>query len=470
MRQARPPIRYEEGYFIPSVPIPDQRAPEEWNIWDHPRSLITIARNPLESSAAWQYDNLINQFPLFSTFFTQISDPDMIRYCFVENADNYRMQPIRQRILKPILREGLVTAEGESWKRARHALTPLFTPKHVTSFAKSMAETTLREMPVLLKDGATVKFSEIMPSFTYLILSDALFSGQISGDREDVLKLVANALKFLGRPDPLDILAAPDWIPRLTKRPGLRAIQKLRDLIQAGYQNRVTMKSRGEILPDDFLTLIMDVADETGAPLSDDEIEDHLLTFIGAGHETTARALTWLFYLLDNDDNARERLEAEVDALNIGLPPDSWGEHLPWTKACLEESMRLYPPAPIVTREAINEDHFADRTIPKGGVAMINLWILHRHNKLWERPNAFNPSRFFGGARKEIGLYQYLPFGLGPRVCIGQRFAVQEALIMIALLARNYRFEYVADEPPWPRMNVTVQPENGMPVRILKRK
>ena len=241
-------------------------------------------------------------------------------------------------------------------------------------------------------------------------------------------------------------------------------------MIRELANDRKKRRDAGETLPDDFLSRLLLVGDKDTAPFSDIDIEDHLLAFIGAGHETTARALSWLFYLLSNDKKSRDRLEAEVDALDIdNIPPEKWGEYLPFTLACFEETMRLFPPAPFIVREAIEDDTYKDITIPAKSVLFLNTWQLHRHKTLWDKPDAFIPDRFLGNARDEIGRFQYLPFGVGERVCIGQRFALQEAAILIALLARNYRFDYVSDDVPWPKLRITIQPENGMPMRITKR-
>jgi len=235
-------------------------------------------------------------------------------------------------------------------------------------------------------------------------------------------------------------------------------------------QDRKRRRDAGETLPDDFLSRLLLVGDKDTAPFSDVDIEDHLLAFIGAGHETTARALSWLFYLLSNDTKSRDRLEAEVDRLDIdNIPPEQWGEQLPFTLACFEETMRLFPPAPFIVREAIKEDNYQDVTIPAKSVIFLNTWQLHRHKLLWDKPEAFIAERFLGVGRDKVGRFQYLPFGVGERVCIGQRFALQEAIILITLLIRNYRFDYMGDEVPWPKLRITVQPENDMPMRVTKR-
>lgn len=468
--KTRPEARLDEGQFIPSVPIPDMRKTEDYRWYHGLSALRTIASNPLESFNAEQFENPVSQYKLFFQDFCVINKPDLIKHCFVDNRDNYKFSAIRQRVLRAVIGDGLISAEGAKWTHARRAMSPMFTPRNVKTFAEVMKTTTEREIPNFLEQDGPIKIAQPMAALTYLVLSDALFSGEIDRDQQAVLKDVSTALNYVGRPDPLDLLNAPEWVPRLTRLRGLKAVKNLRDLIGELIQTRKTRRDAGEGLPDDFLSRLLLVGDEKTAPFSDIDIEDHVLAFIGAGHETTARALSWLFYLLSNDIKSRDRLEAEVDQLDINnLSPDRWGEHLPFTMACFEETMRLFPPAPFIVRQAIEDDVHGDITIPSKSVLFLNTWQLHRHKTLWDRPAAFIPERFLGEARDKIGRFQYLPFGVGERVCIGQRFAMQEAAILIALLARNYRFDYAGDDVPWPKLRITIQPENGMPMRVTKR-
>ena len=466
----RPEPRFEEGLFIPSSPVPNPRKTEDYRWYHSLTGIKEIVRNPLETFNEDEFRDPVTQFNMLHGHFTFVNDPDFIRHCFIEKRENYGFSEIRQRILRAILGDGLITAEGTKWSHARRLLSPMFTPKNIKIFAKDMQRTTERELPKLLETGGVKEIAGPMSALTYLVLSDTLFSGDIEREQHAVLRDVSTALTYMGRPDPLDLMGAPDWAPRLTRLKGLKAVKNLRSMIRDLTAQRKEKRDSGGNLPDDFLTRLLLAGDETAKGFSDIDIEDHLLAFIGAGHETTARALSWLFYLLSQDTNARDKLEAEVDALDTdGLPPERWGEHLPFTLACFEETMRLFPPAPFIFRQAKEEDSFGGITVPKKGILFLNTWILHRHETLWDRPGAFVPERFLGKARESIGRFDYLPFGVGERVCIGQRFAMQEAAILIALLARHYRFDYASKEVPWPIVRITVQPENGMPMRVTRR-
>lgn len=474
----RPQPRFENGKFVPAVPIPDPRATEDYR-WYHGFSTLgKIANNPLETFNAAQFRDPYTQYKLIGNEFLVINSPDLIHHCFVTNRQNYKFSEVRQRILRAVIGDGLISAEGEKWQHARRAMSPMFTPRNVKTFATMMKKTTQREMHKVLEAVADtngeLEIANPMAALTYLVLSDTLFSGDLDRSRDEILSNVSTALLYMGRPDPIDFFGAPDWVPRLTRLRGLKAVKSLRAMIAELIQIRKGRQDRGEDLPDDFLSRLLKVGDAETRKFTDTEIEDHLLAFIGAGHETTARALSWMFYLLANDTKARDRLEAEVDALDIDtVPPEEWGDRLPFAQACFEETMRLFPPAPFIIRKAVADDTFdlsGDKvTIQKNTILMLNTWQLHRHETLWEHPAAFVPERFLGNVRTSMDRFQYLPFGVGERVCIGQRFAMQEAMILVALLARRYRFEYAGNVVPWPKLRITIQPENNMPMRIIRR-
>ena len=467
--KSRPEPRWEDGHFIPAYPVPEDRPLDSYGLLDNFKTLGSVVRNPLETFNYSQFVDPVSQFSLFGNQFTIINDPDLIAYCFVKNSGNYRLQRVRQRILKPLLRNGLITAEGEQWRQARRRLSPMFTPRYVNQFAKSMQEVCAKELPRLINTNSEFLFAEAMSELTYLVLSETLFSNDLAEDTKDMVADVGTFLKYMGRPDPMDILGAPKWVPRLTTLPGRSSVKNLRNMVNEIYQKRQTQMDKGEDLPVDFLTLLLR-SEEEGVSIPPEEIIDHVISFIGAGHETTARALAWLFYLLANDQSVRSRLEDEIDAFDMdGTPPHEWADKLPFAKACFQETMRIFPPAPFVFREAINDDIYNDIEIPADSTLSLNTWILHRHTQLWDRPEAFIPERFLEGAERPIDRFQYLPFGAGPRICIGQSFAMKEAVILIAMLVKSFRFEYAGSQPPWPLLRITIQPDNKMPMRAAAR-
>jgi cytochrome P450 len=226
-------------------------------------------------------------------------------------------------------------------------------------------------------------------------------------------------------------------------------------------------------VPDDFLTLLLKLEGPDG--LTHDEIEDNILTFIGAGHETTARALAWTIYCVAESPHFRALMEEEIDRVVAeGAEPVDWLDRMPHVRAAFEEGLRLYPPAPSINRAPLEDDTWTDEngrtiTLPKGESVLVMPWTLHRHMLYWDKPRAFMPERFLPENRDRIQRFQYLPFGAGPRVCIGATFALQEAVIALAVLMKRFRFDVTADTRPWPVQRLTTQPLNGIAMKVSAR-
>jgi cytochrome P450 len=432
-------------------------------------------RNPLELwgepsyTMRWIHTKFFNERSLI------VNDPGLIRYILVDNVKNYKLAVVRQLILRPILRDGLLTAEGEVWRRSRKAMAPVFTPRHAQGFARQMLAKAEEYAGKYEPAGRVHDISVDMTELTYAILSETLFSGDIVRTTDDFAGDIDRLLSTMGRVDPLDLLKAPKWIPRPTRIGGRPVLDKFRAIV------RETMIARKERIardpasaPQDFLTLLL--AQEGPDGLTEAEIEDNIITFIGAGHETTARALGWTLYCLANSPADRAAVEEEIDAALAREPdPVKWLDLMPYTRASFEEAMRLYPPAPSINRAAITDDRWTAPDgkvveIPKGTTVLVMPWTLHRHELLWERPRAFMPARFLPANRGRIDRFQYLPFGVGPRVCIGATFALQEAVIALAVLMSRYRFDCTDATNPWPVQKLTTQPRGGLPMLVSERR
>lgn len=456
--------------FEPPAPVPRTVPPSRLEI------IRTVLKNPLElwgqPSYTWPW--IVTRF--FGQTTIIANDPGLIRHVLVDNASNYEMSEIRQLVLRPILRDGLLTAEGPVWKRSRKAMAPVFTPRHARGFARQMREQSELFLNRYHSDGEGVvrDIAVDMTELTYAILSETLFSGGIISEQGDFARDVDDLLHSMGRVDPLDLLKAPKWIPRLTRIRGQGVLRKFRELVRRTMDHRRSLiqTNRSEA-PDDFLTLLLELEGPDG--LTSEEIEDNILTFIGAGHETTARALAWTLYCVAHCPDVRDAMEREIDeVIASGADPVEWLDRMPHVRASFEEAMRLYPPAPSINRDAIAEDRYTAPNgevveIAKGTTVLVMPWTLHRHELYWEKPRLFDPSRFLPGAREKIGRFQYLPFGAGPRVCIGATFALQEAVIALAVLMQKYRFATTPQTKPWPVQKLTTQPAGGLPMRVTPR-
>ena len=456
--------------FVPPVPVPTADPPENFIFLRSLAALPAILKNPISTFSKRQFEELNSYTQLFHQPIALVHDPKTLRHLFVEHAKSLAAEPVRQAVLQPALRDGMLTAQGELWRRTRKTLAPVFSPRHVDGFAASMERTTKAFIDDIKSQGdGEYKVADMMSRLTYLILSDTLFSGELDADTDAILADVAHFLDKLGQPNPLDFLAAPAWMPRLTKLGGQRALKRFRSAVRTATERRKAAIAEGNDVPNDFLTLLLEAQSGEGG-LSLDEVEDNIITFVAAGHETTARALAWTLYLLNFDPAAAKRCVEEIDGLDLeNLPPQEWMDALPWTTACFEESMRLFPPAPMITRRLVEDFEFDGFHINAGANIMVSPWILHRHHKLWSEPDSFKPERFFGENRAKIDRFAYLPFGLGPRICIGARFAMQEGIIALALLLKNFNFTYTGKDKPWPVMKITLQPDNGVPMHLADR-
>jgi cytochrome P450 len=449
--------------FIPPAPKPRTVPPSMLQM------IGIVYRNPLELWGEPSYNEPWISISGIGGPLLIANDPGLIRHVLVDNAKNYKMATVRQSILRPILRDGLLTAEGAVWKRSRKAMAPVFTPRHNKNFAQPMLKRSVEFAERYENETGTVDVARDMTTLTYEILAETLFSGEIAGEPGSFETQIDRLFETMGRVDPLDLLRAPQWLPRFTQIRGRKAMAYFRKIVADTMDiRRKRMQRTPDQVPEDFLTLLLRAEGPDG--LTRGEVEDNIITFIGAGHETTARALGWTLYCLANAPWEREKIEAEIDQVVAGVSdPVDWLDAMPLTRAAFEEAMRLYPPAPSLNREPIEDDRYGDLVIKKGTQVLMMPWTVHRHRKYWDQPDAFMPERFHPENRDKIDRYQYLPFGAGPRTCIGASFAMQEAAIALAALMSRYQFNVTAQTNPWPVQKLTTQPEGGLWMTVTKR-
>jgi cytochrome P450 len=463
---AEPPIdagRSVAPLFRPPFPPPLRRPPDIFAFLKGARS------NPLTTWTRAHFEEPIIVSEGVLGHVAVLSDPAAIRHVLVEHAANYRKDDLQRRVLAPGLGEGLLTAEGETWRSQRRALAPLFNPRTIATFRAPMGEAADRLVRRLRRrgDGRRVDVALEMTRVTLDVLERTIFTHGLARDPDALSSAITRYFEAIGPIDPLDVFGLPDWVPRLGRlraRPALRFFDEVvTELIDA----RKTLLARGAAeAPRDLLTLLLEARDpETGESLSDLEVKANVVTFIGAGHETTANALSWAIYLVSQAPDVRERLEAEIDAAG----PDAEMAELPYTRAVVEEAMRLYPPVPFMSRSAVEEDRVAGFRIPKGSLVMIAPWVLHRHRRLWRDADRFDPSRFLPGAREKIDRFAYVPFGAGPRICIGATFSLQEAVMVLARVVAAARLELMPGHRVMPVHRVTLRPSGGLPMTVRLR-
>lgn len=447
----------QPAHFIPPAPVPRTTPPSLLKMF------WIVYNNPIELWGEHSYrEPYVYVRSGIGGPLLVANDPDLIKTILVEKAKSFKMARVRQLVLRPILNEGLLTAENPIWKRSRKAMAPVFTPKHIHGFADGM----LRETEAFIERYKNLNepfdMAHHMTELTYDILAETLFSGEIAGNPDEFAENIERLFETVARVDPFDIVQFPEWVPRYTRVRGRKTLQYFRNIVSDTVNMRAGKIQKGETVPDDFLTLLLRAEGPDG--LTRSEVEDNVITFIGAGHETTARALAWTIYLLAKAPHEREKVETEAKWVTQKYSnPLDWVDNMPYARAAFDEAMRLYPPAPNISRELMEDIEWNGIKITKGTQAMVMPWTLHRHREYWENPNAFMPSRFLPENREKIGKYQYLPFGAGPRICIGASFAIQEAMIALGILLSRYRFDMApAANDPWPVQKLTTQPEGGL--------
>ena len=436
-------------------------------------SIRVLRRNPIETWTKAHFELPIIVGPSILGMTAVVNDPAAIRRVLVDNAANYRKDALQKRALGPTLRDGLLEAEGEDWRVQRRTLAPLLTPKTVSSFVPAInaAADEFVGRLLRLREGLVVDIQLEMARVTLDVLGRTIFSDGLGVDFDEIASAVSRIVATVGRLDPFDILDFPEWIPRLGKLGGRRAQAYFSSLVESLIARRKRLLARDKAsAPRDILTLLLEAQDpQSGAGLSDAQIKSNIQTFIAAGHETTANALTWSLFLLSLSEEWRAILADEASAVLSG-PVEDYAARLIATRAVIEEAMRLYPPAPSMSRQAIGPDDLAGKRIEKGTLVMIVQWVLHRHRLLWEKPNCFDPRRFLPGSRETIDQFAYLPFGAGPRVCIGASFSLQEAVIILAHIMRSFSFELKENYAVIPLQRITLRPKGGLPMILRRRK
>src|SRR5215470_7900463 len=432
-----------------------------------------LRTNPIKSwrQEAYEAPILADRGPLGDIIV--VNAPDAIRRVFLDNVGNYPKDRLQLEKLEPGLGRGLLTAEAEDWKLQRRTLAPLFQPQAVTDYLPDIVGAVrehLARFEIAATEGATIDMAAEMTALTYEIISRTVFSGELQTSAEVMRAAISHYFAVLGRIDLWDFLKVPFWLPR----PALWRVRSSTRVFRTEVHRLLKQRRARETTagtPRDIVTLLIQARDpETGSALSDRIINDNLVTFIGAGHETTANALGWTLFLLSEFPWAYDRLAQEVDTvLNGNAPTIEDIPKLVFTRMVIEEAMRLYPPVPFLSRQAVRPDRLGDVEVRPRSLVVVAPWVVHRHRLLWEEPELFEPERFAPDRRALVPRFGYLPFGAGPRICIGAGFAMQEALIALAMIVQRFRFRLTAGAKVEPLAWITLRPSNGLPMRLERR-
>ncbi|MEF3047883.1 cytochrome P450 [Pseudotabrizicola sp. L79] len=440
----------------PALPVRVPLATQPLGIWG---SLQAGRRNVLEL-----IPEIATHAPIISgqtgKRWHMLMDPEGLRRVLRDKVDDYPKSLVTKLILEPAIGDSMFVAEGAEWMWQRRTAAPVFSHRNVSALAPVMTAAAERSSARIAAGvGRAVNLFDEMVSATFEVISDVTFSDGKGFDSESVHQAIEQYIAQTAKVSFLDIIGAPAWVPRPTRMLTGAAMRQTKQLADRAIEQR---RAEGAKPVPDLLDLLMAGADpKTERRMTTAELRDNLLTFIVAGHETTALTLSWALYLCAFDPAVQAAARAEAQAAcgdraatAADLPA------LPLIRQIVDEALRMYPPAAFLSRSARTHDELCGREVRPGDTVILPIYALHRHHKLWDNPDHFAPNRF--ADPKAIDRFAYLPFGDGPRICIGASFALQEAVIILATLLARFKFALVPGKVPKPVMILTLRPEGGV--------
>ena len=437
--------------------------------WRNLRLLIRARDNVLEAWTPKDFVREIIPVACLGRWMYVINAPAGVQQVMVTNGKNYPKSPISRQTLKPLLGNGLFVSEGELWQRQRKISSPVGHANRLQAYA----DVVIREGQAMLAEwrqrepGTELDISEAFTVLTADVICQLMFSYKL-GDKVHVLgKAFQEYSATHGRMHLAELLGLPDWLPRPGMLRGRRAVKKFDEVIHAIIA--ASRDADGHI-PDNLIQILVAYRDENGRPMDPRLIRDEVASIFLAGHETTALTVSWAFYLLELHPDVEHRLHAELDRVLGGRPP-AFADvpALVFTRAIIDETLRLYPPVHVFSRQAVAADEICGQKIPAGSYITISSWVLHRHKLLWEDPDAFKPDRFLPENSDKIIPFSYIPFGAGSRVCLGKHLGLLESVLLLAMTAQSYRLRVREAFVVKPVGRMTLRPQGGLPMRITPR-
>ncbi len=392
-----------------------------------------------------------------------VSSAELVHQVLVTDAAKYLKSRALKSVMFPVLGTGLFTNDGEFWKRQRKLVQPAFHTRRIGAYGQVMVEHAQKLMQ-RWQDGQAYDIDREMSHLTMGIVSKTLFDADVSGESSEISEVVTDVLESANtRLDRL--MNLPYWVPTPENRRFMRSVARLNELIQGFIDDR---RASGEDKGDLLSMLLLARDEDDGGTMTDRQVRDEAMTLFGAGHETTAVALMWTWYLLSQHPDVEARLLEELQTVLGGRAPElSDLPHLKYTEMVIKESMRLYPPAWGTTRESAVPVEMAGYTIKPGSIVLVNMYGVHRDARYFPDPERFDPERFSAENEPHITKYAYLPFGGGPRVCIGNAFAMMEAKLVLATIAPHFHFSLAPEQRVEPKRIFTLRSKYGM--RMIAR-
>ncbi|MDO9104830.1 MAG: cytochrome P450 [Methylovulum sp.] len=451
--------------FIPPFPIRHKK-----NLG--PLDTLKYARRDLLS--IWPESAFDRQFMATKIINKSIfiaNHPEIIRYVLLTNHANYeKKSPLMRKALEPLLGDGLFISDGDTWQKHRNLEAPLFGNEQVAKYSDIMIKTTEERAQswARFKPGETIHVLPEMGQLTAEIICRTLFGNQLgAAQATQVVKSFAEYQAAIEQMDVNTFFGLPSWIPGLGMGKGAKAAKAIHHIVDKVIAEGIKSDNKDSLLGH-FLRLHgkKDVQDS----LTKQQIRNELIVLFMAGHETTANTLAWAWYLISQCPDVEQRLHDEVDAV-LGNRSATFADvaKLTYTRAVIEETMRLYPPVPILSREASADDTIRRRHIPAGSIMLVVPWLLHRHKQYWQQPDHFIPERFLDDAPVKPDKFTYIPFSVGPRVCIAKFFGTVETTLCLAILARQFRLRVPEGHQVTHECRLTLRPKDNLPMQISPR-
>ena len=425
-------------------------------------SLKAVRNNVLNIIPAIAYTQPIVTGTTGPARWHMVQGPEGMKRVFLDNVGNYPKSEVMIRMLRPAVGRSLFTSEGAEWRWQRRAIAPVFAARNVDALAPMMSETAERVVAQIGPQGGTFPAVETMMKATFDVICDVALSGRDHFNSDAYAAAITKYFLTVGRASLLDFMRVPPWFPRPAELTGSGAVRTMHRMVAKAIDER---RQTGAGAVDDLLDHMLAATDpNSGRAMTPKELLYNMQFFIVAGHETTALTIAWALLMLASDQDAQTRAIEEAQKARDTDQLGANAVDLPFINAVLQETLRLYPPVGMLARDALGPDNLCGRDVRKRDTVFLNIYAMHRHDMYWEAPHAFLPERFLPEEVKSRDKYLHLPFGAGPRICVGANFAMLQASVILANLLANFRFT-LAGEVPKPVMHMTIRPEPDIHLR-----
>jgi cytochrome P450 len=452
--------------FVPPFPPRMSTAPSHWQRMKLWRKNILAGWE--EQAFEYEFESL----KLMNCLIFLCNTPESVQFAFSShNASFERKSAPYRHYLIPLVGDGLFVSDGEIWRKRRRIVAPIIHLARLPDFAPTMVNTALevRDRWAKLLPGTEIDVLTDMAHLTAEIICRTIFGSKLGREHAaDVVRGFADYQRHITKIDFITLFGLPDWLPRWYSRPLRAAVRRIYAVLDHVIESSRRRHDRDDV---SIIGRLLEARDQdSGAALDTDALRHEAAVLLMAGHETTANTLAWAWYLLSQMPEVEARLHAEVDqVLGERTPTLADVPKLVYTRAILEETMRLYPPVPIMSRETLNDEVYNDTSIPKGSIIIVAPWLLHRHKKLWPKPDHFIPERFLPGGDGPISKFAYIPFSIGPRICAGMAFGLTEAILSMSTLAQSFKLRLKPGHRIEMECHLTLRPGETLPMSLHRR-